>query len=49
MFPPSMPAIRADYACILTLAPAGCLKIWLLTANICAWLVIIMTIYGKIF
>jgi hypothetical protein len=48
MFRPLMPATRANDVCFLTLAPAGCLKLWLLMANVCAWGIIILTIYEKI-
>jgi hypothetical protein len=35
--------------CILTLAPAGCTKLCLLAANICAWVLLVLTIHKKLF
>jgi hypothetical protein len=40
-----MHATNAHPTCVLALVPAACLKLWLLAANIFAWLLIILAIY----
>jgi hypothetical protein len=44
MFRHSANATYAHQTCVLELVPATCLRVWLLIANVLAWLLIIVAI-----